>query len=84
MNGCLLTVFSLSFCSCCGVAEGTVLRFVQSVLDPLQQTVADGCHLTRETGSQISEAGFLGVELNSGFLSNALFINPHVYGVAHK
>ncbi|KAB1208107.1 Methyltransferase-like protein 7A [Morella rubra] len=64
--------------------EGTVLRFVQSVLDPLQQTVADGCHLTRETGSQISEAGFLGVELNSGFLSNAFFINPHVYGVAHK
>ncbi|OMO82501.1 Zinc finger, RING-type [Corchorus olitorius] len=46
------------------VADGTILKFLQSVLDPLQQTVADGCHLTRETGKYISAAGFSNVELN--------------------
>ncbi|KAK4598566.1 hypothetical protein RGQ29_015851 [Quercus rubra] len=64
--------------------DGTVLRFIQNVLDPLQQTVADGCHLTRETGMKISEAGFSGVELNKVFLSNAFYVNPQVYGIACK
>ncbi|OMO93245.1 Zinc finger, RING-type [Corchorus capsularis] len=44
--------------------DGTILKLLQSVLDPLQQTVADGCHLTRETGKNISAAGFSNVELN--------------------
>ncbi|XP_002522459.2 putative methyltransferase-like protein 7A [Ricinus communis] len=64
--------------------EGTFLRFVQNLLDPLQQTVADGCHLTRETGKKISEAGFSGVDLNTTFLSKTAFINPQVYGIASK
>lgn len=64
--------------------DGTVLRFVQSVLDPLQQTLADGCHLTRKTGMKISESGFSGVELSMASLSNAFFINPHIYGLASK
>lgn len=64
--------------------DGTLLRFVQNVLDPLQQTVADGCHLTRETGKNISEAGFSSVDINTAFLSNAAFINPQVYGIASK
>ncbi|KAJ8559329.1 hypothetical protein K7X08_003387 [Anisodus acutangulus] len=41
--------------------DGTVLRFVQQLLDPLQQTLADGCHLTRKTGKDITEAGFSNV-----------------------
>ncbi|XP_061366336.1 uncharacterized protein LOC133309569 [Gastrolobium bilobum] len=64
--------------------DGTFLKFVQRVLDPLQQTIADGCHLSRETGNNISRAGFSSVELNMAFLSNAAFINPHAYGIAHK
>lgn len=64
--------------------DGTLLRFLQNILDPLQQTVSDGCHLTRETGKQIFEAGFSGVELSTAFLSNAAFINPQVYGLASK
>ncbi|XP_024933677.3 uncharacterized protein LOC107428942 isoform X2 [Ziziphus jujuba] len=64
--------------------DGTSLRFIQSVLDPLQQTVADGCHLTRETGKNIFEAGFSYVQLNMAFLSNASLIIPHVYGIASK
>ncbi|KAJ9187466.1 hypothetical protein P3X46_002921 [Hevea brasiliensis] len=64
--------------------DGTLLRFLQNILDPLQQTVADGCHLTRETGKKINEAGFSGVELSTAFLSNAAFVNPQVYGIASK
>ncbi|CAL0308098.1 unnamed protein product [Lupinus luteus] len=64
--------------------DGTFLKFMQRVLDPLQQTIADGCHLSRETGNNISRAGFSNVELNMAFLSNATFINPHAYGIAYK
>ncbi|XP_058777350.1 uncharacterized protein LOC131651689 [Vicia villosa] len=64
--------------------DGSFLRFLQRVLDPLQQTIADGCHLSRETGDSISKAGFSSVELDMATLSNATFINPHVYGIANK
>lgn len=67
----------------CG-ADGTVLRFLQNVLDPLQQTVSDGCHLTRETGKHIFEAGFSGVNISSTSLRNAFVASPHVYGIACK
>ena len=65
-------------------ADGTILRLLQSALDPLQQTVADGCHLSRETGKEIFKAGFSSVDLSMDFVSNALIINPHVYGIASK
>lgn len=64
--------------------DGTFLKFVQGVLDPLQQTVADGCHLTRNTGTSISAAGFSSVDINMAFLSTLSIISPHVYGIAHK
>ncbi|KAH9773963.1 methyltransferase 11 domain-containing protein [Citrus sinensis] len=64
--------------------DGTFLKFWQNVVDPLQQIVSDGCHLTRQTGNNISEAGFSSVELGNAFLSNASLISPHVYGIAHK
>lgn len=61
-----------------------MLRFVQDVVDPVQQIVADGCHLTRRTGESIREAGFSNVDLNMASFSNAAFINPQVYGVAYR
>ncbi|XP_024994252.1 methyltransferase-like protein 7A isoform X2 [Cynara cardunculus var. scolymus] len=64
--------------------DGTVLKVMQRVLDPLQQTVADGCHLTRETGDNISAAGFSNVDMKTAFLSSASLINPHAYGIACK
>lgn len=64
--------------------DGTILRLLQSALDPLQQAVADGCHLSRDTGKEILKAGFSSVDLSMAFLSNALIINPHVYGIASK
>lgn len=77
VNACFL------ICECCG-ADGTVLRFLQNVLDPLQQAVSDGCHLTRETGKYISESGFSGVTISSTLLRNGSVISPHVYGIACK
>ncbi|KAL0538878.1 hypothetical protein IC582_023045 [Cucumis melo] len=64
--------------------EGTALRFIQDVLDPLQQIVADGCHLTRRTGQNIIQTGFSNVDLNITSFSDAAFINPQVYGVAYR
>ncbi|PRQ40756.1 putative phosphatidylethanolamine N-methyltransferase [Rosa chinensis] len=64
--------------------DGTALRFIQSVLDPLQQTLADGCHFTRETGTNISRSGFSGVELSMTSLSSTSIINPQIYGIACK
>ncbi|KAL6911474.1 hypothetical protein ACP4OV_000279 [Aristida adscensionis] len=64
--------------------DGSLLRFVQGALDPLQQFVADGCHLTRKTDESIRDVGFSSLSLNSVQLSNAYIISPHVYGVACK
>ncbi|URE08808.1 ubiE/COQ5 methyltransferase family [Musa troglodytarum] len=64
--------------------DGSLLRFMQGLVDPLQQFVADGCHLTRETGKQISEAGFSRVNLQAAFLSSLSIFGPHVYGIAYK
>uniref|UniRef100_A0A0E0CRF1 Methyltransferase type 11 domain-containing protein n=1 Tax=Oryza meridionalis TaxID=40149 RepID=A0A0E0CRF1_9ORYZ len=64
--------------------DGSFLRFVQGALNPLQQFVSDGCHLTRETGEIIREAGFSSLDLNTTRLSTAFILSPHVYGVACK
>ncbi|TVU28494.1 hypothetical protein EJB05_20013, partial [Eragrostis curvula] len=64
--------------------DDSFLRFVQGALDPLQQFVADGCHLTRKTGENIRDVGFSNLTLDSVRLSNAYIISPHVYGVACK
>lgn len=67
-----------------GSADGTVMKLAQILLDPLQELVVDGCHLTRETGKEISEAGFSKLVLSKEFISNIPLINPHVYGIAYK
>ncbi|XP_051122182.1 uncharacterized protein LOC127245390 [Andrographis paniculata] len=64
--------------------DGSFLRFLQGFLDPLQQAVADGCSLTRNTASNIAAAGFADVDVNQVVISSAAFVNPHVYGIAHK
>jgi len=64
--------------------DGSLLRFVQGAFDPLQQFVADGCHLTRKTGENIRGVGFSSLSLASVRLSTAYIISPHVYGVASK
>lgn len=65
-------------------ADGTILRFVQGILDPLQQIVADGCHLTRNTGTDIARAGFKSLDINQASVSTLSIISPHVYGIARR
>ncbi|XP_054808474.1 uncharacterized protein LOC129310607 isoform X2 [Prosopis cineraria] len=81
-------VGTLVLCSVTDVSmtlkEGTILRFIQRILDPLQQTLADGCHLCRDTGRYISEAGFSRVELNTGYMKTLAYMRPQIYGVAYK
>ncbi|XP_031475394.1 uncharacterized protein LOC116247369 [Nymphaea colorata] len=64
--------------------DGTPLRLLQGILNPLQKFVADGCHLNRETGKEISKAGFSDLDLNMSFVPGLSFLSPHVYGVAIK
>ncbi|KAK4779694.1 hypothetical protein SAY87_015800 [Trapa incisa] len=64
--------------------EGTILRLLQNALNPLQKLVADGCHLNRETGKDILEAGFSDVRLSSAFFTSLPLVNSQVYGTASK
>ncbi|XP_075485882.1 uncharacterized protein LOC142525463 [Primulina tabacum] len=64
--------------------DGTILRFVQGILDPLQQLLADGCHLTRNTGTDIARAGFTSLDINQASVSTLSIISPHVYGIARR
>ncbi|WZZ06524.1 hypothetical protein YC2023_092445 [Brassica napus] len=61
-------------------------RHVQNVLDPLQQVVAGGSHLKRNSSLYISAAGFDGgTEINTtAMYSFPWIIRPHVYGVAYN
>lgn len=64
--------------------DGTPLRFWQNLLDPLQQFVSDGCHLTRETGEVIKGSGFSDASINMTYVPNISLISPHVFGTAYK
>jgi hypothetical protein len=79
-----ITVHFVTPCSFCPLVDGSFLQFVQSALDPVQQFVVDGCHLTRKTAENIEEAGFSSLSLHAVRLSSAYIISPHVYGVACK
>lgn len=59
------------------------LALQQQILSPIQTIAADGCHLNRETGSLIQDAGFKGgVDLRNALMKTAHIIGPTVYGIA--
>lgn len=64
------------------LAEGEPLRFWQNLLDPVQQLVADGCHLTRDTLSLIEAAQFASVSAHKVQVEGLSIIGPHVIGIA--
>ncbi|KFK41376.1 hypothetical protein AALP_AA2G122600 [Arabis alpina] len=66
--------------------DGSFFRRLQNVFKPIQHAIADGCHLTRDTGLHISAAGFDGrTEINTAAIySFPWIIRPHVYGIAYK
>lgn len=55
---------------------------VQQLINPFWKAVGDGCHLTRDTGAAIQEAGFREVELRSYEAEAPRFVSPHVVGSA--
>ncbi|CAM6083394.1 unnamed protein product [Calypogeia fissa] len=64
--------------------EDTGLRFWQGVLDPLQQWVADGCHLTRDTLQYIDGAHFGSVQSERFNVASVYLFSPHIRGIAYK
>ena len=52
-----------------GVAPTPRVARWQRWLDPIEQVVADGCHLTRDAPALVRAAGFEIVELEQGFAS---------------
>lgn len=61
------------------------VRVQQTLLSPLQQAVADGCHLTRETGQLLRQGGWGGLELEEGKVPGlGALLENHVWGIATK
>mmetsp|Transcript_7623 Transcript_7623/g.21659 ORF Transcript_7623/g.21659 Transcript_7623/m.21659 type:complete len:204 (-) Transcript_7623:96-707(-) len=60
---------------------GSPLRGCQAALDPLQQALAGGCHLTRETGAAVLEH-FPAARVESFQADGLCVLSPHVAGEA--
>eukprot|EP00741_Cyanophora_paradoxa_P019899 tig00021178_g19204.t1 len=65
-------------------ARRPLLRAAQTLLDPLQALLADGCHLNRRTEDALRAAGFAGVQAE--LLEAPVFplISPHLLASARK
>lgn len=61
--------------------DSSLLRLQQSLLDPLQQALADGCHLTRDTGRLLEAQDWQSLEIDRLKIAGAALISPHVAGV---
>ena len=57
-------------------------RLSQFCFNPLQQLLADGCHLTRDPLPAIEAAGFTRVDARRFEVAGAGLIAPHVAGKA--
>lgn len=78
--------------------EGSRTRLTQTIFNPcklrstfllreegfcvVQQLIADGCHLTRDTLSSIKATGFRSIDAKSINIEKAAFLAPHIVGVA--
>lgn len=61
-----------------------LLRAAQTLLNPLQQVLADGCHLTRDTLGEVERAGFATVDADTFVVQGLSYLGPHVAGVAKR
>ena len=67
--------------------KGTVLRWFQGLLNPLWKIIGDGCHLVRETGDIVKQAGFSSTDMRkfrSAKWKVPVFLKPCILGVAIK
>ncbi len=60
----------------------TPLFHFQRLIEPPWRFLADGCHLTRDTGEAIRRAGFASVELTEFRADYPTFVSPHIMGIA--
>ena len=68
-----------------GLAEDPKVRRWQGRLDPLEQVVFGGCHLTREITALIEQAGFEIERLEKGYMKGSPKFAGFLYrGVAHR
>ena len=59
-----------------------LLQFGQKLLNPLQELLADGCHLTRDPLSVVQRSGFQSVEARRFDVPGLGVLGPHVSGIA--
>lgn len=65
--------------------NGTPLNRFQKLLVKPWRWAFDGCHLNRDTHLTLGQAGFATVDMDCFMLSSpAVFIMPHIFGVAVK
>ena len=67
--------------------EGTFQRRFQGVLNPLWKIIGDGCHVSRETGDMIAQAGFSSTKMRkfrSAKWRVPPFLKTCIMGVAVK
>ncbi|GAQ81467.1 S-adenosyl-L-methionine dependent methyltransferases [Klebsormidium nitens] len=62
--------------------DGTALRQLQNTLNPLQQALADGCHLNRDTLQAVRRTGFASVDASSINIDGLSLLAPHIVGIA--
>jgi len=68
-----------------GAPAGTFSRRVQGLVEPVWKLFAGGCHLTRDTGPAIVEAGFESEGWIEAPMCRApFFVRPTVRGIARK
>lgn len=59
-----------------------LLRAAQNILTPVQELLADGCHLNRNPLQFMASAGFASIESRSFKVPGMGIIAPHVSGIA--
>jgi ubiquinone/menaquinone biosynthesis C-methylase UbiE len=67
--------------------EGSWLRRLQALLNPLQRLVCDGCNVNRCTWQTIERAGFGAVDMAHCRVGNCPLLatlQPHIMGIATK
>ncbi|XP_049528065.1 putative methyltransferase-like protein 7A [Dermacentor silvarum] len=72
----------LLFAEHVGYKKGTFSRFIQDTLTPLTKKFACGCHMNRESGGVLENAGFASIEINTVYLNVPLLLSNNIYGVA--
>lgn len=72
----------LLFAEHVGYKKGTFSRFIQDTLTPLSKKCACGCHMNRESGAVLENAGFTSIEINSIQLNVPVLLRNNIYGIA--